>query len=410
MGSFSIALTGLQADSVALNTIGNNLANLNTTAYKGQSTTFEDLFYQQIGTSGSGNAIQLGVGTKVSGTATSFQQGSLSTSTGDSANMALDGNGFFVVQQGGVQSLTRAGNFQLDSQGNLTTVDGESVMGYQAVNGTLTTNGSLTPLQLPVGSTEAAQATQNFSVTANLNAGAATGTAFTTPVTMYDSLGESQVATVTYTKSAANTWDYAVTLPPGTATGTPVNTTGTLTFDSSGNLVAPTANVSGITFPGMTDGASDLTLNWNLYDGSGNPLISQTTAASTATGSAQDGFASGVYQSFAVDTSGIITASYSNGKTTQVGQIAVASVANMDGLTVAGNNNFTTTGASGLASVGVAGSGGRGTIEDQELEQSNVDISTEFANLIVAQRAFEANSKTMTTFDTVSQDAIGMIR
>src|SRR5580700_9857623 len=118
MGSFSIALTGLQADSVALNTIGNNLANLNTTAYKGQSTTFEDLFYQQIGASGSGDAIQVGVGTKVSGTATSFQQGSLSTSTGNSTDMALDGNGFFVVQQGGVQSLTRAGNFQLDSQGN----------------------------------------------------------------------------------------------------------------------------------------------------------------------------------------------------------------------------------------------------------------------------------------------------
>jgi flagellar hook protein FlgE len=111
-----------------------------------------------------------------------------------------------------------------------------------------------------------------------------------------------------------------------------------------------------------------------------------------------------------VDPAGIITASYSNGNTTQVGQIAVATVANMEGLTVAGNNNFTTTGASGLASIGVAGAGGRGTIQDDELELSNVDISTEFANLIVAQRAFEANSKTMTTFDTISQDAIGMIR
>lgn len=412
MGSFSIALTGLQADSVALNTIGNNLANINSTAYKGQSTTFEDLFYQQVGVAGSGDAIQVGVGTKVSGTATNYQQGTLSTSTGNSTDMALNGNGFFVVQQGGVQSLTRAGNFQLDSQGNLTTVDGESVMGYQAVNGTLTSNGSLTPLQLPVSSTEAAQATQNFSVTANLNAGASGGTTFSTPVTMYDSLGQSQIATVTYTKSttAANTWGYAVTLPPGVATGTPVNNTGTLTFDSSGNLISPSSDVSNITFPGMADGASSMTLNWNLYDGSSNPLISQTTAASTTTGNTQDGFASGVYQSFAVDTNGIITASYSNGNTTQVGQIAVATVSNMEGLTAAGNNNFTTTSASGQASIGVAGSGGRGTIEDDQLELSNVDISTEFANLIVAQRAFEANSKTMTTFDTVSQDAIGMIR
>jgi flagellar hook protein FlgE len=316
------------------------------------------------------------------------------------------------VQQGGVQSLTRAGNFQLDPQGNLTTVDGESVMGYQAVNGALTSNGPLAPLQLPVGSTEAAQATQNFSITANLNAGASGGMTFSTPVTIYDSLGQSQIATVTYTKSTsvANTWGYAVTLPAGVATGTPVNNTGTLTFDSSGNLISPSSDVSNITFPGMSDGASDLTLNWNLFGGIGKPLISQTTAASTATGNSQDGFPSGVYQSFAVDPAGIITASYSNGNTTQVGQIAVATVANMEGLTVAGNNNFTTTGASGLASIGVAGSGGRGTIQDDELELSNVDISTEFANLIVAQRAFEANSKTMTTFDTISQDAIGMIR
>ena len=409
MGSFSIALTGLQADSVALNTIGNNLANLNTTAYKEQTTSFEDLFYQQIGTAGSGDALQLGVGTKVSGTATSYDQGSLTTTT-NSTDMALNGNGFFVTDQDGVQSLTRAGNFQLDSSGNLTTVDGAQVMGYPAVNGVVNLNSTPTGLQLPIGSSQAAQATQNFSITANLNAGAATGTSFTSPVTMYDSLGQSQVATVTYTKTGANQWGYAVTLPAGVATGTPVNNTGTLTFDSSGNLVSPAATVSGITFPGMSDGSSDLTLNWNLYDQNGNATIGQTTAASTSTGSTQDGYTSGTYQSFLVDTSGVITASYSNGNTTEVGQVAVASVANVEGLVVTGNNSYTTTAASGVASIGTAGAGGRGTIEDDALEQSNVDISTEFANLIVAQRAFEANSKTMTTFDTISQDAIGMIR
>ena len=131
MPNFSTALTGLQADTVSLNTIGNNLANLNTTAFKEQTTTFEDLFYQQIGTSGSNNPLQVGVGTRVSGTATDFLQGSLAT-TGNSTDMALQGNGFFVVQQGGVQSLTRAGNFQLDSAGNMTTVNGEQVMGYPA--------------------------------------------------------------------------------------------------------------------------------------------------------------------------------------------------------------------------------------------------------------------------------------
>ncbi len=162
MGNFSIALSGLQADSVALNTIGNNLANLNTTAFKGQTTAFEDLFYQQIGQSGSGDAIQLGAGTRVSGTSTNFTEGTiLPDSNANSADMALAGNGFFVVQQGGVQSLTRAGNFQLSSSGNLITQDGQQVMGYAAVNGVVNQNSSLSPITIPVGLNEGAQATQN---------------------------------------------------------------------------------------------------------------------------------------------------------------------------------------------------------------------------------------------------------
>ncbi len=408
MGSFSIALTGLQADSVELNTVGNNLANLNTTAFKKQSTTFEDLFYQQIGTSGSNNALQVGVGTKVSGTATSYGQGSLST-TGNATDMALSGDGFFVVQQGGVQSLTRAGNFQLSSQGTLTTVDGAQVLGYPAVNGVVSGNTTLSPLTLPVGSTESAKATQSFSITANLNAGATVGTQFATPLTMYDSLGQSHVATVTYTKTGANTWGYAVTLPTADA-ATASGNTGTLSFNAAGKLTSPASSVGGIAFGGLTDGASNLSFNWNLYDASSNPMISQSTAASTTTASSQDGFASGIYQSFAVDSTGLITATFSNGQTTNIGQVAVASVANEQGLTLTGNNNYVTTAASGLASFGVAGAGGRATIQDSALEQSNVNISTEFSDLIVAQRAFEANSKTVTTFDTVAQDVIGMIR
>src|ERR1700733_2269002 len=264
MGSFSTALTGLQADTVSLNTIGNNLANLNTTAFKDQSTTFEDLFYQQMGTSGSNNPIQVGVGTKVSGTDTDFLQGTLLT-TGNSADMALQGNGFFVVQQGNVQSLTRAGNFQLDQTGNLTTVDGEQVMGYPAPGGVVDSNAALVPLTVPVGVNEAAHATQNFSVTANLDASAAVGTQATSPVKIYDSLGEGPNVTVNYTKTDPTNWAYLIALPAGDAKGTPVNTTGTLTFDTNGNLVSPTGNVAGIRFPGLGDGAIDLTFNWNLY-------------------------------------------------------------------------------------------------------------------------------------------------
>ena len=409
MPNFSIALTGLQSDTVALNTIGNNLSNLNTTAFKSQSTTFSDLFYQNIGSSGSGDALQVGVGTKVSGTATDFTQGSLSTTT-NSTDMALSGNGFFLVQSGNDQALTRAGNFQLDSEGNLITQDGESVMGYGAQNGVVNLNGGLIALQIPVSANEPAKATQNVSMTTSLDATAATGTQFSSPVKLHDSLGTSQAATVTYTKTSSTTWDYSIALPSGASTGTPVNNTGTLTFDSSGNLQTPAANVSGVSFPGMADGASPLTFNFNLYSATGTPQVTQTAGVSNTSASTQDGFAAGAYQSFSVGIDGTITASFSNGQTATVGQVAVATVANQDGLVRSGGNDFAVTPSSGPILVGAAGVGGRASIEDDSLEQSNVDISAEFSNLIVAQRAFEANSKTVTTFDSVTQDAIGMIR
>jgi flagellar hook protein FlgE len=541
MGNFSIALSGLEADSVALNTIGNNLANLNTTAYKGQTTAFEDLFYQQIGQSGSGDPIQVGAGTKVSGTSTDFSEGTiLPDTTANSSDMALDGNGFFLVEQNGQQSLTRAGNFQVANNGSLITQDGASVLGYPVMNepakatqnfsitanlssgaavgdtvssqvqifdslghshaatvtytntganswnysvslpaadssappvtGTVTfsaagvptlspsnvsfsgltdgatnlnmtwnanglsntaaasqnisstqdgnapTNGvvnvNVNPqaITLPVGATQGAQATQSISATVNLNSNAPSGTTFTTPVQVFDSLGQSHQATITYNKTGTNTWSYSVTLPAGDASGTPSNNTGTLTFDSNGNLTSPTGTVNGITFPGMADGASDLTFNWNLNGGGSTPTISQLASANTNGPVNQDGFPSGNYTGFTVDPSGVIQAEFSNGNRETIGQVAVATVANVQGLVSVGGNNFQTTGASGQAVAGVAGSGGRGTVDDGALEQSNVNISTEFSNLIVAQRAFEANSKTVTTFDTISQDVISMVR
>jgi len=313
MGSFSIALTGLSADTTALNTIGNNLANLNTTAFKDQTTTFSDLFYQQVGSSGSGDALQQGLGTQVSGTTSDFSEGTLTT-TDSSTDMALQGNGFFVVNNNGEQELTRAGDFQLDNQGNLTTTDGSSVMGYAALNGTVNAGGSLVPLQLPIGETQSAQATSTFSVTGNLSSSAAVGDTFSTPITMYDSLGTSHVATVTFTKTASDQWGYAVTLPSGDETGTPVGNTGTLTFDSSGNLTSPSSNVSGISFPGMADGAANMSLNWNLFNSSGNATITQTSAASASPNSSQNGFPSGTYNGFTVDASGLVTAQFSNGQ------------------------------------------------------------------------------------------------
>lgn len=408
MGSFSIALTGLRAQSAALNTIGNNLANLNTTAFKTQTTQFADLFYQQMGSTGSGDALQRGLGVRVAGTQSDFGQGSLQT-TGNATDLAIQGNGFFVINAGGTQQLTRAGNFQLSSTGLLETMDGYSVQGYPAVNGQASANGALGAITLPIGGTQVAKATTGFGMGMNLDANAAVGTSFPSTVSMYDSLGNSHTATVTYTKTAQNEWSYSVALPSGDATGS-ANTTGTLTFDASGKLVSPSSNVAGVSFTGMTDGAADMSLNFNLYDASGNATVSQTVGASAVASTTQDGYASGTYKGCAIADDGTVTAQFTNGQTEAVGTLALANVANVQGLTRAGNNAYLATFASGAATIGAAGTGGRGDLQDDALEGSNVDISTEFSNLIVAQRAFEANSKTVTTYDTVTQETINLIR
>lgn len=408
MSSFSIPLTGLEASSTALDTIANNLSNMNTTAFKSQDASFSDLFYQQIGSAGSGDPLQVGAGVQVAATNTDFSQGSISE-TGNNSDVALDGNGFFVARNSdGTTAYTRDGSFALSSTGALTTEGGQAILGYPAVNGVVNTNASLTPIQIPVGQVEQPAATQNFGMTANLNSSAAVGTTFPAQLTVYDSLGQPQTVTATFTKTAANTWGYSLALPAGAATGG-AGLTGTLQFNGSGNLVSPAANVGGISFTGLSDGASNLTLNWNLYGANGSPTISQVDTTSAVSATTQDGYASGEYSGFSIDSNGVISAQFSNGRTAAVGQLALANITNQQGLKMGAGNLYDTTLASGAASVGTAGAGGLGTVQDAALEGSNVNISNEFSNLIVAERAYEASSKAVTTFDQVTQDAINTI-
>ena len=408
MPSFSIALTGLQADSVALSTIGNNLANLNTTAFKTQTVNFADMFYQTIGNSGSNAPLQVGIGTRVASIASNFSQGNLA-STGTATDMALNGDGFFVVDQAGTNQLTRTGNFQLSALGDLITSEGYGVQGYPAANGVVDLNAPMQTLNVPTAKTEPAHSTSQFSFTTSLDSAATVGTSFTSSTGMYDSLGQEHNVNVAFTKTAANQWSYSVNMPAGDATGATGNT-GTLTFNSDGTLAAPTSSVTGIKFTGLTDNANDLSVNWKLYDSNGNSLVTQGASTSATNANYQDGYASGTYKSFAVDTNGVLTATFTNGGTEVLGQLGIATVSNPEALTRDGSNLFSTGGASGAMDIGVANSGGRGSVAGSALEQSNVDISTQFAALIVAQRAFEANSKTVTAFDTVTQDTINMIR
>jgi flagellar hook protein FlgE len=517
MPSFYIPLSGLNADSTALNTIANNLSNMNTTGFKSQTTEFSDLFYQQIGTNGSGDQVQEGTGVQVASNSTDFSGGSIS-STGVSTDAAIDGTGFFVLDGGnGTQLYTQNGGFQLSANGTLESADGLAVMGYPAANGVINSNGALTDVTIPVGQVMQPSATTTFSMTQNLDSQAAVGSSTSGQVPVFDSLGQQYQAQVTYTNLGNNTWSYNVTLPDtippvsataagvstinytfgasggvvgtvdpstnltitgptasGTATivaptvtpgevvgvtgppstgyvaalqaaitaagitgvtvtataagkltivGTGISTSGsvvqdpiasanaagTLVFNSSGNLVSPATDVSGITFSGLADGAASMNLNFDLFGANGTGNISQTAATSTTSSTNQNGFASGQYQSFAINSNGVIAATYSNGQTQDVGQLAIATVGNEQGLLDMGNTEYQATTASGDASLGFAGSGGRGTIEGSSLEASNVNISAEFSDLIVAQRAFEANSKAVTTFDTVTQETINMI-
>ena len=511
MASFYIPLSCLNADSTALNTIANDLSNMNTTAFKSQTTNFSNLFSQQIGSTGSGDEIQMGEGVQVASNETNYAQGSSET-TANSTDMQLNGNGFFVLNDGGSNVLTRAGDFSLGSNGNLISSDGMNVMGYPAVNGVVNTNAALAPINIPVGQVEAPMATTTFGMTSTLDSAAAVGTSVPGQVQVYDSMGKAYEATVTYTKTGTNAWSYSVTMPdtltantstaagvttlnysfganggtsatvdagtnlaitgpaaggstatiaPPTVTAgesiatyaanlqtavtnagitgvtvtsnasgqlsitgtgitttgsviqdpvTSTNATGSLTFNASGQLVSPAADVSGITFSGLSDGAVPLNMTWDILGTSGTPTISQVdTTSAGATATTQNGYPSGTYQSFTVSSNGTVTASYSNGEIQNVGQLALANVSNLQGLQDLGNSEYAATLASGTASTGASGTGGLGTVTDGALEESNVNISAEFSDLIIAQRGFEANSKAVTTFDTITQETINMI-
>ncbi|HUO25933.1 MAG TPA: flagellar hook protein FlgE [Candidatus Aquilonibacter sp.] len=412
MGSFSTSLAGLQADSQDLSVISNNLANLNTVAYKGATAAFQDLFYQQIGSSGDGNPIQLGVGTQIGSIPADFTQGTIQ-STGVPTDVAIEGNGFFVADDNGSQVYLRAGNFSINSNGTLESSNGATILGLPAVNGAINTNATPGPLTISQGQINPPNATTTAQLSLNLDSGTAAAGTFSTPLTVYDSLGAAHVLTFTFTNTGPGAWNYSITIPAADVgqTGNPVTVkTGTLTFNGSGQLTAPTGNVTGINVAGLADGANTLTFNWDLYDANGNGLLTQEAAASSTSSTQQDGYPSGSLSSYTINSDGTIEGTFSNGQTQALGQILLANFPNEEGLVRNGKNEFLSSLASGAPIIGAPGTGGRGTLSGGSLEQSNVDISTQFAQLILAQSGYEANAKVVTTLDTVTQATINLIQ
>ncbi len=413
MSLFSTPLSGLTASSTALQAISNNLANMNTNGYKAQSAVFSDVFYQNYGTSGNANPIQIGYGTQVEGMSADLTNGPVSA-TGINSNMALDGAGYFITGNAtGALSYTRAGDFTTNTAGQLTSLSGDLVMGYPAVGGTVSTNASLQPINVGSGSTFPANPTTQFTLTTNLNASAAVGDTYTpSPMAVYDSLGASHLMSVTFTKTATNTWSYNLSVPSsdvqgGTGTTTSLGS-GSLTFDSTGALTSPTGSIASLSAGPFTDGAAAISPTWELKNSSGASLLTQTATADSNSAQTQNGFSAGTISGFSVLADGTVQASFSNNQTRAIGQVAVANFANPEGLQLIGSNQYQVTAASGQAVVGTAGSGGRGTIKGSSVEQSNVDVATELSALIVAQRSYEANAKAITAFDQVEQDTIQM--
>jgi flagellar hook protein FlgE len=411
--AFSNALSGLQANSQAIDIVSANLANLNTYGYKDEQVSFDELVSQSLGGT---NGVSL-VGGAVNAISTqSLSQGSITT-TGQPYDAAIQGNGYFVLQTpAGGQAFTRAGNFTVDSTGQLLTQTGENVEGWNAVNGVVNTNSAVSNIALPVTGLSAPIATTAFTLGVNLNASATTGTAgatFSSPIQVVDSLGETHALTVTYTETAPGAWSYAITIPPGdltSASTTPV-ATGTLTFDSSGNLTSPAATASPVpvAITGLADGAADMNLNWNLYDANGNPQITQYDQASSNLSSSPNGQQAGSVTGISIGANGAVMAAYSNGSNVEVAQLAVGSVLNPGSMQDLGNNTFGVTSATAVPAIGVPGTGPRGTVTGGALESSTVDIATEFTNLLVYERGYQANSKVITTEDQVIQTTLALI-
>ena len=412
MPSFSIPVSGLEASDQALSVISNNLANMNTVAYKGVTPEFSDLLYQQLGSTGAGNPIEVGLGTKVSSTSTDFTQGNIQN-TGVPTDVAIEGDGFFQVDKGSVAQYTRDGNLSINPQGQLVTQDGANVMGYAATNGVINTNGVLSPLSINQGQIAPPQATQNVRITMNLDASATPTTpAFNTNVQVYDSLGQSHILTFTFTNTGSGAWNYSVSIPAADVgkTGSPVTVaSGSLAFNGSGQLTSPTGNVTGVTISGLADGASNLKFNWNLYDAANDPVVSQVAGTSEASQTTQDGFSSGSLSTFSIQSNGVIEGAFTNGQTLAIGQIALATFPNSQGLLRVGSNSYMASLASGLPTVGVPGTGGRGTLTGGGLEGSNVDIASQFSQLILQQTGYEANAKAFTTFNNVVQAVLNLI-
>ena len=391
-------ISGLRSHQAMLDVTGNNIANVNTTGFKASAAQFQDTLSQLTagagapqGEVGGTNPAQIGLGVQVAGISTNFSQGS-SQATGKSTDLLISGDGLFITKISGETLYTRAGSFDFDSAGRLVTPDGAIVQGWGADNGVVSDGGPTGNITLPVGAIIGATPTANAAFGGNLPSDAAAGTELKRDFEIFDDLGASSTVTLTFTRSL----DASATRPAdGWIVSNADNTAETVSLSANGT--------GGFTASGpLTVNGTTVTIDLSELRGFAD--------LTTVSGSATDGKAAGTLNSYTLSADGTLVGLFSNGEQLAIGRIALANFVNPGGLEKAGSSAYRATFNSGAPTVGTAGTSGLGSLSSGALEMSNVDLSQEFTNLIVAQRGFQANARIITTSDDVLQELTNLKR
>ena len=414
IGSLYSGISGLKANTSAMSVIGDNIANVDTTGFKSSRVSFANIFSSSV----SQTSLQIGRGVTLNGVNPQWQPGSLEN-TNSATDLSINGAGLFMVDDPSsrISYYSRAGMFDWDKDGNLVTPDGFIAQGYSIDPATGATGG-IGDITLPNG-TSAPNPTQNISFGMNLNSDAAVGDVFTSSITAFDSLGSEAILDVEFTRTLTG-WDWAVNVShdnPAAATipHTP-HPSGRFVFDPNGNLdpaASSPANANPtIVLTGIDPATTPMTITWNYLDAAlaSDGSITGYSSESSKTAQTQDGYPSGSLQSVSVDEDGYFTGIYSNGSMIPFAQLALADFASYSGLAKQGGNLYAESLASGQALIGPPNSAGMGSIAPSTLEMSNVDLGTEFVEMITTQRAFQANSKVITTSDEILAELLNIKR
>ncbi len=411
MRALFAGVSGLKEHQTMIDVVGNNIANVNTVGFKAGRLTMEEMISQmERGASGPIDGFggvdpkQVGLGVKGATIDTIFTQGNLQT-TGVLTDLAIQGNGFFILRQGNDNKLyyTRNGAFSIDAANQLVNPGtGMKVQGWMAdSSGVINSSMPVTDIVIPVGELMTARATDLANYVGNLNSEApiGAGSTYINTLQVYDSLGNSHLITMTFEKTGVNQWQWTAA---GNGIVVGAFNQGTLTFGADGSLLSQTGSIQ---IDVATSGAAnplDITLDFSL--------VTQFATTTTITVGGQNGYPPGVLESFNMSQDGIITGIYSNGATRPIARIALASFRNPSGLLKTGDSMFIESPNSGIPQIGNALTGSRGAIIFGTLEMSNVDLAKEFTNMIIGQRGFQANSKIITTADEMLNILVNLKR